>query len=477
MTKTDKKKIVQVSDFQRKFEKILQIAVFVLAGIHMTLVPFRYAVDILPFQLFELWFGLIIVLIAAVYLSLTKIIFPNTWFRIKALCKKMSCYEQYFMIGLVVWSVIICWYYQSITGDKYIRAHDWIFFDMTISALVLLPMAKFLEKDKAKRRIEFLLHVVIGSYTIFTLWSLWNIFHLHVITLPSGGQIGMDNQTRLYLGCHYNITGAIALTMLAVCIYMILQKQKVLKAVYIIAAAAHVIIVMLSNSRTVFIAGLVMIAAAAFLFSWNLLGNRSMRVRICAGLAAACVFSVIFWSIRPLTFSLFEHITHYRELLGSSQSIPGELVDSSQSISGDVRKITDLNGRSKIWIASLKVMFSSVRTFLFGVTLAGTTPALTRIGGITFEAAHAHNAVLQVGVAFGVPAMIAFIIFLICIFMKSIRILFVKNEQLFCHAYMVPVVILCLVVMNLAEAYLVGYYAIMSSVFFLFCGWVLEMGE
>ena len=102
---------------------------------------------------------------------------------------------------------------------------------------------------------------------------------------------------------------------------------------------------------------------------------------------------------------------------------------------------------------------------------------MMQIGGLPSECAHAHNVILQVGVAYGVPAMIGFIIFLVFIFLRSVQILFMKKEQSFRCAYMVPVVVLCLVVMNLAEAYLVGYYAIMSSVFFLFCGWIIEMEE
>ena len=466
MAKNVKKREIQLSDFQLKYEKILQIAALVLAIIHMTMVPFRYVVSYLDFKAYELWYGLVLVIGIVVYLILTKVHFPNTWFRIKALFSRLSSYEQLYGIGLFAWAIISCWYYQSRTGQAFFHVQDWFLFDMAINMMILLPMAKFLGKDKAKKIIELMLHVVVWAYTFFTFWCLWNVFHLNIVTLPAGGQVGMDSNSRLYLGCHYNITGAIALTMLALCLYMIFQKRKFVRILYIFAGLAHLLVAMLSNSRTVFVAGLVMVAVAGFMACWTCLIDKTFWTRIGISATGAVISVAVYWAVRPLAFLLFEQITHFKELLGSSSSI-----------SDDVRELTSLSGRRRIWLASLKVMFSSSRAFFFGVTWAATTQALMQIGGLTFECAHAHNAILQVGVAYGVPAMIGFIIFLAFIFLRSIQILFGKKEQSFHCAYMVPVVVLCLVVMNLAEAYLVGYYAIMSSVFFLFCGWIMEMEE
>lgn len=466
MAKTVRKKEFQLSDFQLTYEKIMQIAAFVLAVIHMTLVPFRYAVDYKLFQPYERWFGFILSMAAVIYLFITKIQYSNSWFRVAFFLKKFSTYEQKYMVFLLLWFVISCMNRQSITGARYLHSHDWFIFDMAVNIMILLPMAKFFGKDKAKRAFELIIHVVVGTYTVFTFWALWNVFRLKVITLPGGGQIGMNSKTKLFLGCHYNLTGAIALTMLALCLYMIFTKHIILKIVYTIAAVSHLIVSMLSNSRTVFVAGLTMMIVAAFMYGWNRFADREqkMRIGISAGLAFLC--GMVFWLIRPMTFALFEHITHFKELIGSNQVI-----------ADDVRELTNLNGRLKIWTACLKVMFSSLNAFFFGVTPGGVTYAMIQYGGLTKEYAHAHNAILQVGVAFGVPAMIGFIGLYISIFLRSLQILFSQDETLFKHAYIVPVVVLCLVVMNLAEAYLVGYYSIMSSVFFLFCGWVIEMSE
>ena len=73
MAKNVKKREIQLSDFQLKYEKILQIAALVLAIIHMTMVPFRYVVSYLDFKAYELWYGLVLVIGIVVYLILTKV--------------------------------------------------------------------------------------------------------------------------------------------------------------------------------------------------------------------------------------------------------------------------------------------------------------------------------------------------------------------------------------------------------------------
>ena len=98
MAKTVRKKEFQLSDFQLTYEKIMQIAAFVLAVIHMTLVPFRYAVDYKLVQPYERWFGFILSMAAVIYLFITKIQYSNSWFRVTFFLKKFSTYEQKYMV-------------------------------------------------------------------------------------------------------------------------------------------------------------------------------------------------------------------------------------------------------------------------------------------------------------------------------------------------------------------------------------------
>lgn len=455
-----------ISSFQLNYEKGLQIAAYILCVVHMTLAAFRYVIDNMTIRPYERWFGLLLAAASLFYLILVRVRYPASKSRISNAFSRLRSNEQRIAFGLLGWLIISCLYHHLMSGRNYMKPHDWAIFDMAVDLLLLMPMACFFGRELGKKAIETAIHVTAGTYSVYTLWGLWNVFRLHIINLPSGGQIGMDSKTRLYLGPHYNITGAIAVTMLALCLYMVFQKKKVIKICYLIAGLGHLTVVMLSNSRTVFVAGLVMVIAAAFMYSWNRFADKEFRMRILISTAAAVCAGVIFWGIRPLTFFLFENITHFKEKLGSQSSI-----------SNDIRALSGLSRREVIWAASLKVMFSSPKSFLFGVTPAEVTNALMQIGGVKFQAAHAHNEILQMGTALGVPAMVSYIAFHLLICLRCIQILFRKKEDPADRDYMIPVVILCLVVMDLAEAYLFGYYSIMGCVFFLFCGWAVGITD
>ena len=79
---------------------------------------------------------------------------------------------------------------------------------------------------------------------------------------------------------------------------------------------------------------------------------------------------------------------------------------------------------------------------------------------------------LLMAVAMGVPMMVLFAAFLIYMTVKSVRLGMIEGREHFRGAYMVPIVFAGLAVLTLAEAFLFGYFCIMSSLFFLFCGWI-----
>lgn len=137
-----------------------------------------------------------------------------------------------------------------------------------------------------------------------------------------------------------------------------------------------------------------------------------------------------------------------------------------------VRKLTDPMNREGVWRAAVNVLKSGPHFFFIGVTPYGVSVALQELGGLGFEAAHAHNEVLQMAVAMGVPMAVLFAAFLVYMTVKSVRLGMIEGREHFRGAYMVPVVFAGLAVLTLAEAYLFGYFCIMSSLFFLFCGWI-----
>lgn len=214
------------------------------------------------------------------------------------------------------------------------------------------------------------------------------------------------------------------------------------------------------------------------------------RLGISLLVCAVCVG--VFWIGRTGSFVLFEKVTHFSEELAKEagnlsaeggsfgiEELTGRIqYETTQLVktgADNVRRLNNLSNRTKVWKAALKVMISSPQRFFFGVTSFGVTDAIRDIGGYHKEdVAHAHNIILQIGISMGVPAMLLFCAFLILIAVKGIRIL---SKEIGMNSYIIPSIVLCFVVINMGEAYLVGYYSVMACVFYLLCGWIVAMNQ
>ena len=466
-----KKKLASPSRVQVLFEHILCIGALVLATTHMLLSIARYNFDFYTYaRPFESWFALFLVILAVIYFIYNIIFMQNTMYRLSGLLKRLFHPDSIFVWGLILWYPLSCLINQQAMGINLFKRSDWWMLDTVINGVILFSLSDFLGEEKAKRIIEYMIHAIMIFSTSFAIYCLYNLFTLNVITMPSGYGIGMTRNMQFTIGLHYNITGAIAATMVCLSIYMICTQKVLLRTIYTLALLVHLSVLLLTNSRAAFVAGLAAIVATCFIACYYHLNKKSKKLQIIGSLIISMSVAGVIWILRSSAFVIFDKVTNFRALISNGAA-------ESSSAANSVRALTDLSGRVSIWRASFKVMFYSPRMFFFGVTPACVTAALQQIGGIQFEVAHAHNIILQVGVAFGVPVMTAFIAFLFSIAIKCYRIIFCEYHRPFHGAYAIPVTILMLVVLNMAEAYLVAYFSIMSSVFFLFCGWVSTAGK
>lgn len=148
----------------------------------------------------------------------------------------------------------------------------------------------------------------------------------------------------------------------------------------------------------------------------------------------------------------------------------GEAKTAAQAGQDALRDLDDLGtikAREQIWQKTISVIQTDWRSFLFGITPIATKDALAQ-----YRVTHAHNQVLQVGLILGVPMMVVFILLLIVMIVKSFRLGLISGKRHFPGAYILPVVFGTYVILTLVEAYLVATFSIMSSLFFLFCGWI-----
>lgn len=372
------------------------------------------------------------------------------------------------LAGIFLWYLISC----QIMSDTYYR--DWFSFnkDPIIDTLLLIglvfPMGIYIARKGYDKLIRIIIHILIFVWTGFMVYVLINVFQNKIINTPSGGQIGMSRNIALCLNTHYNTTGVIELVMLIIVLYFIFtSSSRALRIAYILPCLVHLVTLIMANSRTAFVAGVIFFSASVFSAVYNAKWEISLLRRILFGAGAAVITAVILLLFRELVFSVHESITHLRELIN------GTFVETSSA--RDLTSMMTMRSRFLIWKSSLHAMVIDANRFLFGVTPASVTSAITEASAGQFENLYTHNQFLEFGVALGVPGMLMFTLFVMLLAKKSFMISIKQNEGL--NAWIVVSIVVTLLIANLSEATLMFYRFASSYPFFLFCGWVYSKAD
>ncbi len=473
--------------------KLLGIWAFAVAVCHTLMAAFCYVIPYWNYTRALRWVGLGLLVATVLYSVVSLFVSKESRAKAKQAFRRVWSFELAMLIGVLFWFVLSCAVNQVHGYQKYLKTNDWLLFDSTVCFFLLFPMAGFLGKEKAKQIIHLLIHVVVIFYTVFTAFCLWRIFHLEVVDLPSGEQAGITRDVQLMLGLHYNSTGMIATTMLCLCIWMVfMEKEIAIRILYTGMGLVQLVVVYLSNSRTVFVGMFAFVLTASFFVPWRLFEKKNLPLRLGGSMLICAVCTILFWSGRSWMFILFERITHLSEELAKEglAAAVGDYkpVGLSATKAGyntallattgaeNARKLTNLSNRTEVWKATLRMMTSSKRIFFFGVTPSVVTDAIEIIGEYHVErVAHAHNILLQIGVSMGVPAMLLFTAFLVSIAIRCVRILIGKRGRKLKYACLIPATVLCFVVIDMAETYLMTRFSIMACCFFLFCGWAVAI--
>lgn len=470
--------------------KLIGMWAFAIALFHTLLAAFRYVVVVTNYLPALHWAGAGLAAMSVLYLGVLLLRSKESRQRTRDFFRRTASPELFILTGLLFWFALSSAVNQMTGEKRYLRIEDAYLFEMAVCIFLLFSMTSIVGGENAKKLPELLIHIVVILYTVFTAMCLWRIFHLEVMTFPSGEQGGFTEKVQLILGAHYNITGMIAITMFCLCIYMIFTQEPAIKVLYVLLGIVQLAVVYLSNSRTIFVGLIVFVAAVGFFCPWKALEKKKPPIRLIVSLLICGMCIGTFWGLRTGTFVLFEKVTHFSEELekeaGNLSAESGkysadelmsrgqyETTQLAKTGADNVRKLNNLSNRTGVWKAALKVMGSSLQRFFFGVTSFGVTDAIRDIGGYHKEdVAHAHNIILQVGISMGVPSMILFFTFLILVAIRCIRILLRKTGI---GSYMIPSIVLCFVVINMGEAYLVGYFSVMACFFYLFCGYIVAM--
>lgn len=435
--------------FKPRYEKALGILFGALAVFHLIFTMGVYVMGSDHYRTalkIDRYLALAAVTAVVVYVALT--VFLYRWHAKSTLgpyVKSMFSGSSLWLTILFLWYLLACMVLSSKQGGAIFRSNDRLLLDVFVSFFVLYMY------PWSRKTYDLFIHILMVIETAFMLWVLFNNFKLNILTVP-GGQIGMTDSYSLVIACNRNTTGAFAAAFLMLALYMACSRKGVLRLLYAAAAVVQLFPLYLSNSRTPYFACAVALAAAAFFLAQRKFTGR-YRFLLSAGCGLIC--GAAFYFLKYGVIALYDGITHLSAQLGLS------LADAARD-----SDVTNTNGRIPIWMASVKAMFLSFESFMIGVTPARVEAILGYLQNKENYMLYTHNQFLQMGVAFGIPGLVFFCIWLLQTAKQCWKTAF-KGRY-----WLIACMILMLVLSGLMESYLVAYFYFCGSVFFLVCGMV-----
>ena len=468
--------------FQSRWENCLFWAVIGLAEFHLFACAFR---EVLPgysepFFRLERWLGAAILLALAVALGIRPARFPLSSVRIRSVLRRLCSFEQLYMLWMFFWyiAVLVIWQLIKGRGVNLFRENDWWLFETALMAFVFFPLPRVLGTKRAKPLIEGMLKLVLIPHMLVWGWILLQYFRMNYLTFPSDGTLGMEPDGSLTFGYNQNITGAGALIMMALCLYLVATQRKLRKLPYVFGAVVYFIILVYSNCRTSWYCTLLIAAGGCFLAVWFGLGEKHWLLRCILGILAGAGCVLILTWLRGALFVLLIDVC-YARVPGPPTAMlaeeAGSAADYARTYEVDAG---GLSGRVPLYLACRDVLLSRKLIFFFGLPSSDFAAAVFGRHGVDRAYGHAHNFLLTTGMYYGVPTMLLTAGFLVSVFVRCFRILFIHEPSPFRGFWMIPVILAALVAQDMMESYLcVSAWYLICPTFYLFAGWVVAMDK
>lgn len=529
----EKISVTQRSRFLAMYKNVLRWGVILLTEFFIILSLMQYAIPEREYLKHEKRLGAAILLAALIYVVIAACTDRDELRRIGGLIRRMCCFEQIMLILVLLWYILGCAVRSRLDAEPLFKFNDNRLFMFTMTVFAFYPFMTLMGKERAKQIFEGMIHFTMAIYTVFCAWCVWKYYRVEFLTFPSGLRLQNYREgVSMMIGGNINITAAAAVVMVGLCMYMILTRKTVIRILYIPAAIVHLMVMILTNSRTSYLAFLCMVVAAGFLFTWDTLQKSNYLVRFAAGLIAAALCAGAVYAARGSLIKMFLHVypTYLEqqaqaaaeeaaakqaaeeaahELLkeemapkadtaeqaadvepaavGEAAAEPAPAEESAaepaptpiQTPYGDetARKMDDLNGRVSVWMTAIKIIRSSKDHFLFGVSPVFVKTQLEKVSGFDRSIPHAHNGILQVGVGIGAPAMLMFLLFELAIIVRCLIIVFRGWGTPFRYSWVIPVILMGILIIDLVESMLFAMQRVNLPVFYILAGWTVSMSR
>ena len=441
-------------------EKILYWLMIIMAVFNSLWTLLQFVIWDKPYLKLQKWGGLAIIMLIAAYLAFSLLTDRDSRSRIGEWLKKIRSPELIFLTGLFIWYIVVCLIRSRIDGKAYFASNDSRLFYVALSTFIYFPFTAIIGKEKAKKAVDSLFNLALAAYTPVCAWVIWKYYHLELVTFPSGNVAELYKGNSLTMGSNRNITAAYAVILFGICIYLAMTTLSKIRFIYIAAAIVHLVVIFLSNSRTSFLVIAVMMSCYAVM-----LGRKYLKKRITVVIG---ILLIVLASIALL------YVLRYR-VLETNADLWREKLDNPDAMS--VRKFDGFAGRISIWKGAVKIMLSSPDRFFLGITPTNVAGALNEVVNSKKTFPHCHNLFLNIGISFGVPAMILFILFTGSIVRKGIRLMIYKGNELPAKIWTVSVIVFGILLIEMLEVLTFGNCFYNGPVFYILAGWIVDMNN
>lgn len=259
---------------------------------------------------------------------------------------------------------------------------------------------------------------------------------VHYGTYAEGGYgFGVYNRAQLCTGLHYNITGMMALSCTMFCFAGVCRgKNRAVRALYMLAAAMMVIVVVLTQSRTARYSLIGAIGAGVYGYAASRRRISRAWLRHAVGLALAGVVMVLaYGGASMLTDAALEHYARVDQRGGTAMIAAARAQEETQSVRApqEARQAVDgtMSGRTDVWKNVLKYWKENPKEMLIG---AGAGKIGSRIVKGTIHerggSVAVHNAYLQYAADYGLIGFGLMMLFFGVILVPVLRAFFAPEE-------------------------------------------------
>lgn len=498
----DNTKGTRLRTLQNAYREGLRWGCIILTEFFIAWTLMQYVVKVRDYLKYQKWIGVAVLTAALIYVVLAAFTDREELARIGAFVKSMCSFEQIMLVIIMLWYLLGCAVRSRLDGYPLFSYNDNRLFMFTMTVFLFFPFVNLMGK-RGGRVIDGMIHFTIPAYSIFCAWCIVKFYRVELIYFPSGLKLTLWRKgVSMTIGGNINITAAASVILFGLCLYMILTKNLVVCIIYIPVAAVQFMTVILTGSRTSFLALLFVSMGTAVLLTWDVLRDKKMILRIAGTTLAAVLCLVAVLVVQNVLFKMFEHVypesTKYdvriEDPVITEEAVPAAtaraaehaipktaaspakhtfhavLREEDPEIEDGPRKMNDLSSRTSIWKCAVKIMLADPDNFFFGVSPCFIKSRLQQATGLGDDITHAHNGLLQVGVGLGFPAMLAYLLFEASIVIRCLRIIFGKRDGLFCNCWIIPVVILGILVIELVEAMLFAMPRFNIPAFYMLAG-------